>query len=210
MPVFKYEAMDTNGKPKKGEISAVSADDAIASIKNINLYPSSVREKGQELRERKPNWRKKLWSKLRSEPVTPKPNTTPPGQTNAPRITPSDLIKVAISTQKTLLMIAKMLKTEQIGAICTYKMIDCIEAILDSKFDLALNDIWQSNCGILKVYYDSMSEKLDKKSDRSVAGNVMASDHNYIEASRQYIEAICEITEKTEYEQVFEILRKRK
>ncbi|MBR2723202.1 MAG: type II secretion system F family protein, partial [Lentisphaeria bacterium] len=44
MPNFIYTAMDAKGKTVKGKITADSEDLAIAEIKKMGLYPSSVKD----------------------------------------------------------------------------------------------------------------------------------------------------------------------
>ena len=45
MPTFAYEALDASGKPRKAEIDAATSDEAIAKIKNMGFFPTSVRER---------------------------------------------------------------------------------------------------------------------------------------------------------------------
>lgn len=45
MPTYTFEAVDTSGKPQKGQVDASSGDDAMAKIKSQGLFPTSVREK---------------------------------------------------------------------------------------------------------------------------------------------------------------------
>ena len=44
MPNFIYTAMDAKGKTVKGKINANSEDAAIAEIKKMGLYPSSLKD----------------------------------------------------------------------------------------------------------------------------------------------------------------------
>jgi len=46
MPVFKYEALDAQGKEVKAEIEALSNKEAISKIRNKGLFPTKVRAKG--------------------------------------------------------------------------------------------------------------------------------------------------------------------
>lgn len=45
MPVFQYEAMNSQGKAVKDEIEARNTDEAIAKIRAMNLFPTKVKEK---------------------------------------------------------------------------------------------------------------------------------------------------------------------
>jgi type IV pilus assembly protein PilC len=45
MPTFEYEAMNASGQAVKDKIEAASAEDAVAKIKQKNLYPTKVKEK---------------------------------------------------------------------------------------------------------------------------------------------------------------------
>ncbi len=44
MPTYIYEALNKKGQPSKGEMQAGSSEEAIAKIRGIGLFPSSVRE----------------------------------------------------------------------------------------------------------------------------------------------------------------------
>lgn len=44
MPVFLYEALNDAGTPQKGTVKANNSEDAIARIRSMNLFPTSVRE----------------------------------------------------------------------------------------------------------------------------------------------------------------------
>ncbi|MBI1336163.1 MAG: type II secretion system F family protein [Phycisphaera sp.] len=44
MPTFQYEALNDAGKPKKATIDAPSSDDAIAKLRTMGLFPTSIRE----------------------------------------------------------------------------------------------------------------------------------------------------------------------
>lgn len=48
MPTYVVEAMDSKGKPVKQEVEAVSVEDAQDKIRNMNLYPTSIKEKGEK------------------------------------------------------------------------------------------------------------------------------------------------------------------
>ena len=45
MPVFTYEALDSQGQEVRGEIEAVSSDEAIVKIRNKSYFPTNVKEK---------------------------------------------------------------------------------------------------------------------------------------------------------------------
>jgi len=48
MPTYIIEAMDSKGKPVRQEIEAVSVEDAQDKMRNMNLYPTSIKEKGEK------------------------------------------------------------------------------------------------------------------------------------------------------------------
>ena len=48
MPTYVFEAMDSKGKPVRQEIEAVSVEDAQDKIRNMILYPTSIKEKGEK------------------------------------------------------------------------------------------------------------------------------------------------------------------
>jgi len=45
MPVFTYEALDSQGQEVRGEIDAVSSEEAIIKIRNKSYFPTNVKEK---------------------------------------------------------------------------------------------------------------------------------------------------------------------
>ena len=45
MPVFTYEALDSQGQEVRGEIEAVSSEEAIVKIRNKSYFPTNVKEK---------------------------------------------------------------------------------------------------------------------------------------------------------------------
>ncbi len=45
MPVFEYEAINNEGKVVRAEIQARSTDDAMTKIREVNLYPTRLKEK---------------------------------------------------------------------------------------------------------------------------------------------------------------------
>ena len=47
MPMFKYEALDAQGKEVKAEIEALSSKEAISKIRNKGLFPTKVRAKNE-------------------------------------------------------------------------------------------------------------------------------------------------------------------
>jgi type IV pilus assembly protein PilC len=46
MATFTYEAMNAQGKEEKGEIEALSSEEAISKIRNLGYFPTKIREKG--------------------------------------------------------------------------------------------------------------------------------------------------------------------
>jgi type IV pilus assembly protein PilC len=46
MPIFQYEALDSQGVAIKDEIEALSQKEAISKIRNIGYFPTKVRERG--------------------------------------------------------------------------------------------------------------------------------------------------------------------
>ena len=48
MPVFKYEALDSQGVAVKDEIEALSQKEAISKIRNMGYFPTKVQSKGAE------------------------------------------------------------------------------------------------------------------------------------------------------------------
>ena len=46
MPVFQYEALDSQGVGIKDEIEALSQKEAISKIRNMGYFPTKVREHG--------------------------------------------------------------------------------------------------------------------------------------------------------------------
>ena len=44
MPTFQYEAMNSDGKTVRNEVGARDQDDAIAKIRDLNLFPTRVKE----------------------------------------------------------------------------------------------------------------------------------------------------------------------
>jgi len=45
MPVFAYEALDSQGQVVRGEIEATSSEEALAKIRNKSYFPTNVKEK---------------------------------------------------------------------------------------------------------------------------------------------------------------------
>ena len=45
MPVFTYEALDSQGQEVRGEVEAVSSEEAIVKIRNKSYFPTNVKEK---------------------------------------------------------------------------------------------------------------------------------------------------------------------
>ena len=48
MPVFKYEALDSQGVAVKDEIEALSQKEAVSKIRNMGYFPTKVQSKGAE------------------------------------------------------------------------------------------------------------------------------------------------------------------
>jgi len=48
MPVFKYEALDSQGVGIKDEVEALSEKEAISKIRNMGYFPTKVRETGEK------------------------------------------------------------------------------------------------------------------------------------------------------------------
>jgi type IV pilus assembly protein PilC len=48
MPVFKYEALDSQGVGIKDEVEALSEKEAISKIRNMGYFPTKVREAGEK------------------------------------------------------------------------------------------------------------------------------------------------------------------
>jgi type IV pilus assembly protein PilC len=46
MATFQFEAMNAQGKEEKGEIEALSSEEAISKIRNLGYFPTKIREKG--------------------------------------------------------------------------------------------------------------------------------------------------------------------
>ena len=44
MPLFKYEALDSQGVGVKDEIEALSQKEAVSKIRNMGYFPTNVRE----------------------------------------------------------------------------------------------------------------------------------------------------------------------
>lgn len=50
MATFSYEAMDSQGNEVKGEVEALSNEEAISKIRNMDYFPTKVKEKGSRRR----------------------------------------------------------------------------------------------------------------------------------------------------------------
>ena len=59
MPVFVYEALDSQGQEVRGEIEAVSSEEAIVKIRNKSYFPTNVKEKAVKRGQRAVGSRKK-------------------------------------------------------------------------------------------------------------------------------------------------------
>src|SRR5512137_603968 len=45
MPVFQYEALDSNGAEVKGQIEALSGDEALSKIRNMGYFPAKPKSR---------------------------------------------------------------------------------------------------------------------------------------------------------------------
>ena len=50
MPVFQYEALDSQGVGIKDEVEALSQKEAISKIRNMGYFPTKVRLRGAAVR----------------------------------------------------------------------------------------------------------------------------------------------------------------
>ncbi|MCF7958971.1 MAG: type II secretion system F family protein [Phycisphaerae bacterium] len=46
MPIYNYDAMDSQGKEVSDEIQALSSEEAISKIRNLGFFPTKIKEKG--------------------------------------------------------------------------------------------------------------------------------------------------------------------
>ena len=53
MPVFQYEALDANGQEVKGQIEALSSDEALSKIRNMGYFPTKPPKTKGGFREKK-------------------------------------------------------------------------------------------------------------------------------------------------------------
>jgi type IV pilus assembly protein PilC len=53
MPVFQYDALDANGKEVKGQIEALSGDEALSKIRNMGYFPTKPPKPKGGFREKK-------------------------------------------------------------------------------------------------------------------------------------------------------------
>ncbi len=58
MPVFTYQALDSQGKEVRNEIEAESSDDALNKLRSMDLFPTSVKEKAAKRAATKPGAKK--------------------------------------------------------------------------------------------------------------------------------------------------------
>ncbi len=58
MPVFTYQALDSQGKEVRNEIEAESSDDALNKLRSMDLFPTSVKEKAAKRAASKPGAKK--------------------------------------------------------------------------------------------------------------------------------------------------------
>ena len=53
MPIFQYEAMDSSGKEVKGQIEALSGEEALSKVRNMGYFPTKPpKAKGGIAREK--------------------------------------------------------------------------------------------------------------------------------------------------------------
>lgn len=70
MPTFEYEAMNASGQAVKDKIEASSAEDAVAKIKQKNLYPTKVKEKAAKAAKKKDDKKAQAGPKKRKMPIS--------------------------------------------------------------------------------------------------------------------------------------------
>ena len=73
MPVFQYEALDSQGVEIKDEVEALSQKEAISKIRNLGYFPTKVRTRGggkKTSRTRKPKARRGAGGKVKVKFVT--------------------------------------------------------------------------------------------------------------------------------------------
>ena len=76
MPVFQYEALDANGQEVKGQIEALSGEEALSKVRNMGYFPTKppkarggVREKKASARA-KPRARRGAGGKVKLKKIT--------------------------------------------------------------------------------------------------------------------------------------------
>jgi type IV pilus assembly protein PilC len=74
MPVFKYEALDSQGVAVKDEIEALSQKEAVSKIRNMGYFPTKVQSKGAEKKTAAkaaagPKSRRGAWGKVKTKYV---------------------------------------------------------------------------------------------------------------------------------------------
>ncbi len=73
MPLFQYEALDSQGVSVKDEIEALSQKEAASKIRNMGYFPSKITEKGapkKKKKKRKPRKRRTSNKKVKQKNVT--------------------------------------------------------------------------------------------------------------------------------------------
>lgn len=53
MPIFQYEALDSNGQEVKGQIEALSSDEALSKVRNMGYFPTKPPKSKSGMREKK-------------------------------------------------------------------------------------------------------------------------------------------------------------
>jgi len=91
MPVFQYEAMDSQGVEIKDEIEALSQKEAISKIRNMGYFPTKVKISGAEKkakakRSAKSSSRRGAKSKVKVKVLTQFARQHPQSHNPAPRL----------------------------------------------------------------------------------------------------------------------------
>src|SRR5271163_138421 len=53
MPKYSYVALDAHGKESKGTIEVASQNEAIARVKEMNLFPTKIAEASEKVKEKR-------------------------------------------------------------------------------------------------------------------------------------------------------------
>jgi len=75
MPVFKYEALDSQGVSVKNEVEALSEEEAISRIKNMGYFPTKVQARGEKKKPQakalgKPKRRRGAGGRVKNKQIT--------------------------------------------------------------------------------------------------------------------------------------------